>query len=185
MPDAPYVAGTDPRLLKWKWHDGLTVDLEIRGAGKGGDLSFYAVDDDGDAVDCSKHVALPDHDAARLRADVKAAPKGHAVVAELGLDAASGLWEYHGRRPDKNSGNHFDVFLSTLLLHAESPPERELEYRLRLDDPARDDWVAKLAKATRHAASPWSTHFSKSQAKPYYWNAQTNCRSWDKPPDLL
>ena len=184
VPNRPYVAGTDLKLLKWKWTDGLTVDLEIRGAGKGGDLSYFAIDDDGDAVDCSKHVTLPEHDAARLRADVKATPKGHPTVAELGLDAESGLWEYHGFRPDKSTGNHFDVFLSTLLLHAESPSEHELEYRLRGDDPSKDDWAKKLADATKAATSPWQEHFSKSQNRAYWWNAITNQKTWEKPKTL-
>ena len=184
VPGGPYVAGTDPKLLKWKWTDGLTVDLEVRGAGKGGDLSFFAVDDDGDAVDCSKHVALPEHDAARLRADVKATPKGTATVAELGLHAESGLWEYHGFRPDKATGNHFDVFLSTLLLHAESPSEHELEYRLRTDDPTKDDFAKRMDAATRAACSPWQEHFSKSNNRPYWWNSTTNQKTWEKPPGV-
>ncbi|KAH8099062.1 mRNA guanylyltransferase [Aureococcus anophagefferens] len=184
VPGGPYVAGTDPKLLKWKWTDGLTVDLEVRGAGKGGDLSFFAVDDDGDAVDCSKHVALPEHDAARLRADVKATPKGTATVAELGLHAESGLWEYHGFRPDKATGNHLDVFLSTLLLHAESPSEHELEYRLRTDDPTKDDFAKRMDAATRAACSPWQEHFSKSNNRPYWWNSTTNQKTWEKPPGV-
>ena len=48
VPDTPYIAGTDHSLLKWKARDQLTVDLTVRGAGKGEGLGFFAVDDDGE-----------------------------------------------------------------------------------------------------------------------------------------
>mmetsp|Transcript_4795 Transcript_4795/g.17136 ORF Transcript_4795/g.17136 Transcript_4795/m.17136 type:complete len:769 (-) Transcript_4795:58-2364(-) len=182
VPNAPYVSGTDMRLLKWKWRDGLTVDLAVHGAGKGGDLSLHACGDDGDEIDCSRHVVLAEHDTARLRADVKALPPNQPnMVVEVGLDAMSGLWEYHGARPDKTLGNHFDVFVSTVLLHAESPEELELEYRLRFD--TKDDWKERLDQATRKAASFWVECFSKSQKKMYWWNRKTNAKLWEKPSD--
>ena len=73
------------------------------------------MDDDGGDVDCSKHVHLSEQDAARLRADVADRPS-RVTVAELGLDSSSGLWVYHAVRPDKEGGNHFDTFLSTLIV---------------------------------------------------------------------
>ena len=84
-------------------------------------------------------------------------------------------------RPDKSMGNHFDVFVSTVLLHAESPAEIELEYRLRFD--ANDDWKDQLQAATKKAASFWVEQFSKSQMKPYWWNRRTDQKSWTKPSD--
>ena len=84
VPDTPYIAGTDHSLLKWKARDQLTVDLTVRGAGKGEGLGFFAVDDDGGDVDCSKHVHLSEQDAARLRADVADRPS-RVTVAELCL----------------------------------------------------------------------------------------------------
>ncbi|KAJ8604971.1 hypothetical protein CTAYLR_006903 [Chrysophaeum taylorii] len=177
-----YVSGSDPTLLKWKWKEGLTVDLEVRGAGKGGDLSPCAVGDDGEPVDCSKHVSLDSFDQARLRADLYFY---HApLVAELGLDPTSGFWEYHGPRPDKTHANHFDVFVSTLLLHAESPDEPELEYRLRHPSPDKDDWHALVAKAMAAATNPWTENFSKSFKRPYWFNKFNGKTTWDKPPEL-
>lgn len=181
VPDTPYVAGTDHSLLKWKARDQLTVDLAVRGAGKGDGLGFFAVDDDGGDVDCSKHVHLSDQDAARLRADVSDRPS-RVTVAELGLDGASGLWVYHAVRPDKDSGNHFDTFLSTLLLHAESPGEPELRYRL---SSPTDDWARREEGALAAAASPWREQFSKSQNRPFWWNAITDEKSWARPAPFL
>lgn len=184
-----YVPGTDPFLLKWKWPDVLTVDLEIRGAGKGGDLSPCAMGDDGDSVDCSKHVVLDPHDQARLRADLHfyadlANTERRPLVAELGLEVKTGLWLYHGPRPDKKSANHFDVFISTILLHAESPDQPELEYRLKASSPDKDDWHKVLARALSTATSPWVEHFSKSQNRPYWYNRDTQQSVWDRPAEL-
>jgi len=191
-----YRAGTDPNLLKWKWPDGLTVDLSVSGGGKGADLSPFAVADDGDLVDCSKHVVLAPHDQARLRADVHFyadladaaadAPRSQpaALVAELGLDPNTGLWLYHGPRPDKTAPNHFDVFVDTILLHAESPDQPELEYRLKAASPEADDWHLVLARALKLAASPWREEFSKTHKRPYWYNKDTRETLWTRPPEL-
>jgi hypothetical protein len=181
VPDTPYIAGTDHSLLKWKARDQLTVDLTVRGAGKGEGLGFFAVDDDGGDVDCSKHVHLSEQDAARLRADVADRPS-RVTVAELGLDSSSGLWVYHAVRPDKDGGNHFDTFLSTLLLHAESPSEPELRYRL---SSPTDDWAKREDGALLAAASPWREQFSKSQNRPFWWNSVTDEKSWARPAPFL
>ena len=180
---APYHLGSDADLFKWKWPDGLTVDLQVKGGGRGGDLSLYATADDGDQVDCSKHVVLPPHDEARLRADVGHYDKG--LVVELGLDPATGLWTYHGPRPDKDMGNHFDVFVSTLLLHAESPDQAELEYRLKITDPTKDDWSKLMAAALARATTPWREHFSKTNNRVYWWNRETFETTWERPHDLV
>ena len=73
-------------------------------------------------------------------------------------------------RPDKG-GNHFDTFLSTLLLHAESPSEPELRYRL---SSPTDDWAKREDGALLAAASAWREQFSKSQNRPFWWNSVTD-----------
>lgn len=183
-----YVAGTDRNLLKWKWADGFTVDLEIRGGGKGGGLNPCAIGDDDDTVDCSKHVALAPHDEARLRADLNFYSTIHQdrpLVAELSLEPYSGLWEYHAARPDKTKGNHIDVFVATLLLHAESPEEHELEYRLQHPSPEKDDWDKALARAVKAATSPWIESFSKTQQRPYWFDKHDTKRTtWERPKEF-
>ena len=67
---------------------------------------------------------------------------------------------------------------------AESPSEHELEYRLRTDDPTKDDFAKRMDAATRAACSPWQEHFSKSNNRPYWWNSKTNQKTWEKPPGV-
>mmetsp|Transcript_3302 Transcript_3302/g.4581 ORF Transcript_3302/g.4581 Transcript_3302/m.4581 type:complete len:802 (-) Transcript_3302:35-2440(-) len=185
-----YQAGSDPKLLKWKWRDGLTVDLIVgSGASRGGDLTLAAGGDDGDLVDCSRHIALSDHDKARLRADLhffaKTTTDTKGVVVELGLDSATGFWNYHGPRPDKAIPNHIDVFISTLLLHAESPDQPEIEYRLKITDPTKDDWNTLFAATLARTTTPWREHFSKTNNRIYWWNKETGMTTWDRPRDLM
>lgn len=178
----PYVPGSDQTLLKWKPRDVLTVDFEIRSGARG--LSPFAIGDDAEPVDCSKHVTLTDHDVARLRADFAFYGANGPLVAELGLDTLSGRWVYHGPRPDKRTGNHFDVFLNTVLLHAESPDQTELEYRLKAPSPDKDDWSHVFSRAIAAVTSPWTEHFSKTQQRPYWFNKDTGKNVWDKPKCL-
>ena len=67
VPTRPISRARTTHCSNGRLGDQLTVDLTVRGAGKGEGLGFFAVDDDGGDVDCSKHVHLSEQDAARLQ----------------------------------------------------------------------------------------------------------------------
>jgi hypothetical protein len=148
QPDAPYVTGTDTAFLKWKWLDTVTVDFSMQlvpyrvsGGAVGG----------GGGLDLSKQVRLEEPDLMRLRADMAAY---RCRIAELGFSPETGFWTYKMLRTDKSGPNFFTTVCSTMLELAEGISEEELQYRMMVDHPAKDDWARQLA-AMRKAAVDW------------------------------
>ena len=77
QPNLPYVCGTDTNLLKWKYLDTVTIDVELLPPGGGhrhhGDdedmLRVGVMGADQTTVDMSRYVRLPKSERYRLEAD--------------------------------------------------------------------------------------------------------------------
>ncbi|KAG7342838.1 mRNA capping enzyme [Nitzschia inconspicua] len=147
QPNLPYVCGTDTNLLKWKYLDTVTIDVELlvedykRNRGPGGDdedvLNTGVMGPDQTSVDMSRYVKLPASERFRLEADKH---ESGGRIAEVGFDPLSGEWYYLTMRPDKVAPNHISTVLGTLLELSESLTTEELEYRMSVPPGQRDTY---------------------------------------------
>lgn len=140
QPNAPYVCGTDVRLLKWKYLDTVTIDVEILPLRERDDddaLRVGVLGDENSMVDVSRFVRLPPGERARLEADRR---ETGARVAEVGFDPETGEWYYSTMRPDKTGSNHISTVIGTLLELAESLDTTELRYRMSVRTDGRDTY---------------------------------------------
>jgi mRNA guanylyltransferase len=157
QPNLPYVCGTDVNLLKWKYLDTVTIDVELlpprpnhRHHGGGGDdddeevLRVGVLGEEQTMVDMSRYVQLPKSERYRLQADRREA--GNARITEVGFDPETGEWYYKGMRPDKVAPNHISTVLGTLLELSESLTPEELQYRLSIPDGQRDTYRKDVRK---------------------------------------
>lgn len=147
QPEMPYACGTDLNLFKWKYQDTVTVDFYVSFEG-GFKVSCGTQAGQGDVT---KQIVLEAPDLRRMRADMDDAR--HNIV-ELGFNASTGFWSYKMVRTDKNQPNFFTTVFSTLEELAEGIEEEELQYRLMVNHPARDDW-AKQNQAMRRKCIEW------------------------------
>ena len=142
QPNLPYVCGTDVNLLKWKYLDTVTIDVELL-------PSLHTSNDDEDVlrvgvlgeeqtiVDMTRFVKLPTSELRRLEAD---RDETGSRIAEVGFDPTTGEWYYLTMRPDKIAPNHISTVLGTLLELAESLTTEELRYRMSVPVGARDTY---------------------------------------------
>jgi mRNA guanylyltransferase len=142
QPNLPYVCGTDVNLLKWKYLDTVTIDVEIL-------PSLHTSDNDQDVlrvgvlgeeqtlVDMTRFVKLPSSELRRLEADRE---ETGSRIAEVGFDQTTGEWYYLTMRPDKIAPNHISTVLGTLLELAESLTTEELRYRMSVPVGVRDTY---------------------------------------------
>jgi mRNA capping enzyme, catalytic domain/mRNA capping enzyme, beta chain len=148
QPNLPYVCGTDVNLLKWKYLDTVTIDVELflegfqRNRGGHGEededaLNTGVMGPDQTSIDMSRYVKLPASERFRLEADKY---ESGARIAEVGFDPLSGEWYYLTMRPDKIAPNHISTVLGTLLELSESLTTEELEYRMSVPPGQRDTY---------------------------------------------
>lgn len=142
QPNSPYVCGTDVNLLKWKYLDTVTIDVQIMPKDyfhRNDDIAWcVAVSGEDDTfVDMTRFIHLPKSELRRLAAD-KAECGGN--IAEVGLEPSTGEWYYLTMRPDKTVPNHISTVLGTLLELAESLGTEELRYRMSVPLNARDNY---------------------------------------------
>lgn len=145
QPNLPYVCGTDVNLLKWKYLDTVTIDVELlfegiqQHRGPGGHdedaLNTGVMGPDQTSIDMSRYVKLPASERFRLEADRH---ESKSRIAEVGFDPLSGEWYYLTMRPDKTAPNHISTVLGTLLELSESLTTEELEYRMSVPPGQRD-----------------------------------------------
>jgi mRNA capping enzyme, C-terminal domain len=144
QPNRPYVCGTDVHLLKWKYLDTVTIDVEMLPPHRN-----HMVADDDDAVlrvgclgeeqthvDLTRYIRLPPCERARLEADKH--ESGGGRICEVGFDAETGEWYYLTMRGDKIAPNHISTVLGSLLELAESLTTEELRYRMSVPAGQRD-----------------------------------------------
>lgn len=131
QPNAPYVLGTDTKLLKWKYLDTVTIDVELLPPlpHKDDDWRVGVLGDENSMVDMTRYIHLPSTMRMRLEADRL---ETKAKIAEVGFDPETGEWYYVCMRPDKIASNHISTVLGTLLELAESLSTNELRYRMNV-----------------------------------------------------
>ena len=147
QPNLPYVCGTDVNLLKWKYLDTVTIDVEIlpndpyaRGRSNNDDedvLRVGVVAEEGIMVDMTRFIKLPPSERRRLEAD---RAENGSKIAEVGFDPTTGEWYYLTMRPDKVASNHISTVIGTLLELAESLSTEELRYRMSVPPSQRDTY---------------------------------------------
>jgi len=148
QPNAPYICGTDVNLLKWKYLDTVTIDVEILpprpnfGRNQNADdenvLRVGVMGEEGTSVDMTRYLRLPSSERHRLEADRH---ENGSKIAEVGFDPATGEWYYRTMRPDKVAPNHISTVLGTLLELAESLSTEELRYRMSVQSGTRDTYT--------------------------------------------
>mmetsp|Transcript_23056 Transcript_23056/g.48714 ORF Transcript_23056/g.48714 Transcript_23056/m.48714 type:complete len:807 (-) Transcript_23056:119-2539(-) len=147
QPNLPYVCGTDVNLLKWKYLDTVTIDVEIlppKSFGRNQHnndedvLRVGVMGEEGTSVDMTRYLRLPDSERHRLEADRY---ETGSKIAEVGFDPTTGEWYYRTMRPDKVAPNHISTVLGTLLELAESLSTEELRYRMSVPSGARDTYT--------------------------------------------
>jgi mRNA capping enzyme, catalytic domain/mRNA capping enzyme, beta chain/mRNA capping enzyme, C-terminal domain len=137
QPNTPYVCGTDINLLKWKYLDTVTIDVEILAPRFEGELRVGCLGEDNTRIDMTRHLRLPTIERLRLEAD---RAENNCKIVEVGFDATTGEWYYLTTRPDKVAPNHISTVLGTLLELAESLTTEELRYRMSIPPGARDTY---------------------------------------------
>jgi mRNA capping enzyme, C-terminal domain len=140
QPNLPYVLGTDVNLLKWKYLDTVTVDVEILPLRHSEDddvLRVGCMGEEQTVVDMTRYVLLPASERLRLEADKFEAG---GKIAEVGFDPETGEWYYLTIRSDKVAPNHISTVLGTLLELAESLTTDELRYRMSVPAGTRDTY---------------------------------------------
>ena len=157
QPDTPYKFSADIDLLKWKWPELQSVDLQaVPHKSRDGDtthVTLSATGPDYVLIDCTKrastHVGLGKFDTYRLLADMQEDGHGKAgspVIVECAYDTAIGMWRYLRLRKDKENPNHIDTVLGVFAEMAEAISIEELEYLLLLPAGSSSDFVQRLAK---------------------------------------
>jgi hypothetical protein len=136
----PYVCGTDVNLLKWKYLDTVTIDIEmlpLRHDDEEDALRVGCMGEEQTRVDMTRYVMLPKSERMRLEADKFEAG---GKIAEVGFDPETGEWYYLTMRSDKIAPNHISTVLGTLLELAESLSTDELRYRMSIPAGQRDTY---------------------------------------------
>lgn len=144
QPDGPYVHSTDSSLLKWKWSELRSIDLEVvqpihitEGA------KLQCGGPDNTRIDCingnSNQSKLGIFDTYRLNADVNAI-KNKIIIAEVAFDEKIGKWGYLKLRKDKNEPNYITTVLGVSMEQSEALGIEELEFRLLAKNETQDDW---------------------------------------------
>jgi hypothetical protein len=144
QPNTPYVCGTDVNLLKWKYLDTVTIDVELlpprhtnHHNNDPDELRVGVLGEDQTMVDMTRYVKLPKSERYRLEAD---RVESGARIAEVGFDPEVGEWYYLTMRPDKVAPNHISTVLGTLLELSESLNTEELQYRMSVPPGSRDTY---------------------------------------------
>lgn len=140
QPNTPYVFGTDVTLVKWKWPELASVDLQVEPNRRPGisEPSLMAGGPDGTQVDCcmrgSSHVGMGVFDTYRLLADVEDS-SCLVHIAEVAFNTKVGLWSYFQLRKDKSEPNYINTVMSILMEQAEDVNIGELEARVVAGEP--------------------------------------------------
>lgn len=144
QPNRPYSCGTDRHLLKWKYLDTVTIDVELLPLLHNDEedtLRVGCLGEEQTRVDMTRHVLLPPSERMRMEADRF---DGGGKIAEVGFDPETGEWYYLTMRPDKIAPNHISTVLGTMMELGESLTTDELRFRMSVPAGARDTYRKEM-----------------------------------------
>ena len=150
QPDSPYVHYADPSLLKWKWPELRSIDLEVVQPIKIVDGAILQCSGpDKTRIDCingnSNQSKLGIFDTYRLNADVQTSVN-KIIIAEVVFDEKIGKWGYLRLRRDKSEPNYITTVLGVSMEQSEALGIEELEFRLLAKNETQDDWDVHFNK---------------------------------------
>lgn len=149
QPNKPYVCGTDRSLLKWKYLDTVTVDIEIQPLRASDDddvLRVACLGEDGTRVDMTRQVSLPKSERLRMEADKT---ESGLNIAEVGFDPETADWYYVTMRQDKTTPNHISTVLGSFLELGECLTTEELRYRMNVPAGGLDTYRKDVRRMLR------------------------------------
>jgi hypothetical protein len=153
QPDSEYVFSRHYDLLKWKWAELRSVDLQVANNPQTNELCLMCGGDEGSQINCTKrggeNIGLGVYDTYRLRADMEdpSMDKRAAAVVEVAYDTIVGMWEYMQLRRDKSEPNYIATVMGVFMEQAESIGVEELEYILNAAaSGAENDYEFQTAK---------------------------------------
>ena len=138
QPNRPYIFGNDPYLLKWKFVDLRSIDVQVIHDTVKDSLSLICSGPDGVQIDISKRgsnalngegpTLFGNFDKYRLLCEYytnhvnlfNGNLNKHPFIAEVSFDTEVGLWKYIKYRSDKDEPNYIDTVLGVLLEQAEN-----------------------------------------------------------------
>jgi hypothetical protein len=147
QPNVSYKVGKCYDLLKWKWSDLRSVDLQVFSRSSyfniqnlhlvsASELFLKCTGPDGSLIDISKrgdyNVGLSEYDTARLLAESEelGQSKLSSLIIEVIYDTTIGKWIYSKIRNDKKDPNYIDSVLGVFIEQAEAITIEELEYTI-------------------------------------------------------
>lgn len=172
QPDTPYKFLSDIDLLKWKWPELQSVDLQVLPQKKDGEIivTLMAIGPDHVLIDCTKrvntHVGLGKFDTHRLLADIQedGGSSAGACIAECAYSPTIGSWRYLRLRKDKEKPNHIDTVLGVFAEMAEAISVEELEYSLLQSPGTTSDFHQQLGKMKKQLLD-WQRGKSAKESK--------------------
>jgi mRNA guanylyltransferase len=166
QPDGPYFDfSSSGRLLKWKYLDTVTVDLEVARSEATG-VTLHCSGPDNTTIDCTTQHTLALSDQLRIIADAEVVHgvevsdfrtiirllqeqqlQGKRMIVEVAYEPRFGCWSYRGCRPDKNDPNYVATVFGAYAELAEGISQQELEYRLSCSDRGEDTWEVEVTRS--------------------------------------
>lgn len=153
QPNTSYKFFSDEELLKWKWPELRSVDLQVTMTTESIALNSIAKEGNSQVlVDVTRRgstsVGLAKYDSFRLRGDIRQwnPPMSNPIIAEFIYDTDFGQWRYCKLRKDKNRPNYISVVMNVLMEQAENVTIEELETCL-LGGEAQNQFQIRMAKA--------------------------------------
>jgi hypothetical protein len=160
QPNTPYVCSTDNQLLKWKYLDTATIDVQILPSSYPDDSSKLRVGvlgEEGTIIDMTRFIDLPISDRLRLEADK--AEAGECNIIEVGFDPTVGEWYYRTFRIDKTAPNHIKTVLGAFLEISEGLTTEELRYRMSVPPGLRDNYRRDSKRMQKQLLDHQREHF--------------------------
>jgi mRNA guanylyltransferase len=182
QPDSPYVFYGDANLLKWKWPELISVDLQV--VLDNNNVKLMCLGPEGVLVDCaSRRDNLPNlgiFDNYRLIADFQDNLSSNfnfntnststnglsGRIAEVSYDVNLGIWNYMHLRKDKIESNYIVTVMAIFLEQAESISIEELEYRLLSLSEADNNFNIELDKLKHELIKKRRYEYEQSNTKP-------------------
>jgi len=131
QPNLPYVCGTDKKLLKWKYHDMLTIDVKLPTERTSHELRVVV----GSSED-TVNIIMPICEQMRMEADIAQLNREtgqigkYDYIVEVGFHPDPGEWYYVCVRGDKKRPNATNTVVGTFQELAERLTTEELRNRL-------------------------------------------------------